>query len=121
MIIADNVATAANEIEAALERVSQRIIGEQLCVLDNSIGMSMTKLVLMKFQLSQSEQKIQSEVSSVPEAEWTTSRPTLTLAAAAGQTTHLADLESGPIIVTPEISEEPFPRVVNHEEGSTNE
>jgi hypothetical protein len=51
MIIADDVATAGRELEAALERVSQRVVAEQLCVLDNSIGFSVSRLVLTKFQL----------------------------------------------------------------------
>jgi hypothetical protein len=53
MIIADDAATAGRELESALERVSRRIVGEQLCVLDNSIGLSVSRLVLKKFELSQ--------------------------------------------------------------------
>jgi hypothetical protein len=52
MIIADDAATAGRELEGALERVSQRVVAEQLCVLDNSIGLSVSRLVLKKFQLS---------------------------------------------------------------------
>jgi hypothetical protein len=51
MIIADDVATAGRELEAALERVSQRVVAEQLCVLDGSVGFSVSRLVLTKFQL----------------------------------------------------------------------
>jgi hypothetical protein len=51
MIIADDAATAGRELEAALERVSQRVVAEQLCVLDNSLGFSVSRLVLTKFQL----------------------------------------------------------------------
>ena len=61
MILADDVATAGRELEAALERVSQRVIAEQLCVLDNSIGLNVSRLVLTKFQLPRpvEESKIQ--------------------------------------------------------------
>ena len=52
MIIADDAATAGRELESALERVSQRVVAEQLCVLDNSLGFSVSRLVLTKFQLS---------------------------------------------------------------------
>ena len=51
MVIADDAATAGRELEAALERVSQRVVAEQLCVLDNSAGFSVSRLVLTKFQL----------------------------------------------------------------------
>jgi hypothetical protein len=51
MIVADDAATAGRELGSALERVSQRVVAEQLCVLDNSIGLSVSKLVLKKFQL----------------------------------------------------------------------
>ena len=51
MIIADDVATAGRELEQALERVSQRVVAEQMCVLDNSIGFSVSRLVLTKFSL----------------------------------------------------------------------
>jgi hypothetical protein len=51
MIVADDAATAGRELASALQRVSQRVVAEQLCVLDNSIGLSVSKLVLKKFQL----------------------------------------------------------------------
>ncbi|HEY2962805.1 MAG TPA: hypothetical protein VGJ37_10345 [Pyrinomonadaceae bacterium] len=51
MIVADDAATAGRELERALERVSQRVVAEQLCVLDNSTGLSVGRLVLKKFQL----------------------------------------------------------------------
>src|SRR5690349_16723926 len=50
MIVADDAATAGRELGGALERVSQRVVAEQLCVLDNSIGLSVSRLVLKKFQ-----------------------------------------------------------------------
>lgn len=51
MIVADDAATTGRELEKALERVSQRVVAEQLCVLDNSIGFSVSRLILSKFQL----------------------------------------------------------------------
>lgn len=50
MIIADDAATAGRELQQALERVSQRVVAEQLCVLDNSIGLSVSHVVLRKFK-----------------------------------------------------------------------
>jgi hypothetical protein len=62
MIIADDAATAGRELEAALERVSQRVVAEQLCVLDNSTGFSVSRLVLTKFQLSRAAAPKDAEV-----------------------------------------------------------
>src|SRR5215510_11069855 len=67
MIIADDVATAGRELEQALERVSQRVVAEQLCMLDNSIGFSVSRLVLTKFQLMRSE--VPKEAVVVTESE----------------------------------------------------
>jgi hypothetical protein len=62
MIIADDVATAGRELEQALERVSQRVVAEQLCVLDSNIGFSVSRLVLTKFQLLHAAQPKEPEV-----------------------------------------------------------
>ena len=64
MIIADDAATAGRELEAALERVSQRVVAEQLCVLDNSMGFSVSRLVLTKFQLLRAAAPKDAEVVS---------------------------------------------------------
>jgi hypothetical protein len=63
MIIADDAASAGRELEAALERVSQRVVAEQLCVLDNSTGFSVSRLVLTKFQLSRAAAPKDAEVA----------------------------------------------------------
>lgn len=68
MIVADDAATAGRELEAALERVSQRVVAEELCVLDNSIGFSVSRLVLTKFQLLR-EVKTPVEPEIVTESE----------------------------------------------------
>jgi hypothetical protein len=78
MIIADDVAAAGRELEQALERVSQRVVAEQLCVLDNSIGFSVSRLVLTKFRLMRRETP--GEVEIVTETEFVPSAP-LSLAA----------------------------------------
>jgi len=110
MIIADDVATAARELEAALERVSQRIIADQLCVLDNSIGMSVSRLVLTKFQLMQAESKHEAEATDVEmETEWQTPTTTLTLAAAASaETATVFDVQPEPMVVPHEMPQEEF-------------
>ena len=104
MIIADDVATAARELEAALERVSQRIIADQLCVLDNSIGMSVSRLVLTKFQLLQSQKKEEPEVTVETPHQWEAPTTALTLAAAASaETAAVFDVEPDPIVVPHEM------------------
>ncbi len=67
MIIADDVATAGRELEQALERVSQRVVAEQMCVLDSSLGFSVSRLVLTKFQLMNVEAPKEAEVIFEPE------------------------------------------------------
>jgi len=76
MVIADDAATAGRELEGALERVSQRVVAEQLCVLDNGAGFSVSRLVLTKFQLR--------HVAETPkEAEPTVETPSAPLSLAA--------------------------------------
>ena len=67
MIVADDVLTAGRELESALERVSQRVVAEQLCVLDNSIGFSVSRLVLTKFRLLRAALPKETEVVIEPE------------------------------------------------------
>jgi hypothetical protein len=81
MIIADDAATAGRELEAALERVSQRVVAEQLCVLDGSIGFSVSRLVLTKFQLLRARAPKEAEVVTEPEPEFEPPSAPLTLAA----------------------------------------
>ena len=94
MIVADDAATAGRELEAALERVSQRVVAEQLCVLDSSIGFSVSRLALTKFQLLQAKAPQQAEVVTESEPEYASSAP-LTLAAhASGNNGDVFDVEA---------------------------
>jgi hypothetical protein len=65
-------------LEQALERVSQRVVAEQLCVLDNSVGFSVSRLVLTKFRLRHAT--LPKEVEVVTEPEFVPTAP-LSLAA----------------------------------------
>jgi hypothetical protein len=85
MIIADDVATAGHELEAALERVSQRVVAEQLCVLDNSIGFSVSRLVLTKFQLLRTSAPKEAEVVSDIDPVFETGPPLVLAANAASE------------------------------------
>ena len=80
MIVADDAASAGRELEQALERVSQRVVAEQLCVLDVNIGFSVSRLVLTKFQLRRVVAPTDAEVVTESEPEFVPSAP-LTLAA----------------------------------------
>jgi hypothetical protein len=81
MIVADDVLTAGRELKAALERVSQRVVAEQLCVLDNSLGFSVSRLVLKKFQLLRAAAPKDAEVVIDEEPEFTAPSAPLSLAA----------------------------------------
>ena len=82
MVIADDAATAGRELEAALERVSQRVVAEQLCVLDNSAGFSVSRLVLTKFQLLRAtEAPKEAEVVTETDPAFETPNAPLSLAA----------------------------------------
>jgi len=83
MIVADDAASAGRELEQALERVSQRVLAEQLCVLDSNVGFSVSRLVLTKFQLRRAAEPKEAEVVTASEPEFVPSAP-LTLAAHAG-------------------------------------
>ena len=67
---------------SALDRVSQRVIAERLCVLDNTIGLSVSQLVLTRFRLQRSgvESEVQDPVVEDPQAFLPAPAP-LTLAA----------------------------------------
>src|ERR1044072_416422 len=80
MIVADDAASAGRELEQAFERVSQRVVAEQLCVLDGNIGFSVSRLVLTKFQLRRATAPKDAEVVTETEPEFVPSAP-LTLAA----------------------------------------
>jgi hypothetical protein len=81
MIVADDVATVGRELEQALERVSQRVVAEQLCVLDNSIGFSVSRLVLTKFQLLRTAAPKEAEIVTEAEPEIIVPSTPLSLAA----------------------------------------
>ena len=95
MIIADDAATAGRELEAALERVSQRVVAEQLCVLDGSAGFSVSRLVLTKFQLRRARMPQQAEVVTESEPDFAAPSAPLTLAAhASGNNGEVFDVEA---------------------------
>jgi hypothetical protein len=84
MIIADDAATAGRELQNALERVSQRVVAEQLCVLDNSIGLSVSHVVLKKFQrLRATDESDRTDLATETESVFVEPAAPLTLVAGA--------------------------------------
>ena len=51
LVVADDITTATKELASAVENVSQRIVADHLCRLDNSIGLNVSRLLLTKFKL----------------------------------------------------------------------
>ncbi len=51
MLIAEGMSAAASELQHAFERVSQKALTEQVCVLDSSAGLSAAKLITARFQI----------------------------------------------------------------------
>ena len=93
MIVADDAATAGRELASALERVSQRVVAEQLCVLDNSIGLSVSRLVLKKFQfLKTTEETDSTDEAHEPETVFEPAAP-LTLAAGVSSVSEVINIE----------------------------
>jgi hypothetical protein len=84
MIVANDTLTAGSQLESALERVSHRVIAEQLCVLDNSIGLSLSRLILKKFQLLQAAEPLSPSPVIDSEPNISPLRAPLALAAHAG-------------------------------------
>jgi hypothetical protein len=82
LILADEAAVAGHELSQAFERVSQRVIAEQLCELDTALGLNVTQLVVTKFRLlSASDEEGEASLLNVSEPDVTPGRAPLSLAA----------------------------------------
>ncbi len=88
LILADEAAVAGKELQHAFERVSQRVIAEQMCDLDSSIGLSISRIIITKFKLLRTAEGSGPQNHSrgnVPSFSYPT--PQLTLAARASAST----------------------------------
>lgn len=81
MVLADDVETAAKELRSAFERVSQRIVAEQLCELDSSIGLNLSSMIVTKFKLLKKGDAVNQEVPADITEEFFDARHPLSLAA----------------------------------------
>jgi hypothetical protein len=68
LILADGPVAAGRELRDGFDRVSERVIAEQLCGLDSSFGMNVSRLVMTKFQFLRSVDKVSSEDSPSQES-----------------------------------------------------
>ncbi|HKR61753.1 MAG TPA: hypothetical protein VJS64_18855 [Pyrinomonadaceae bacterium] len=81
LILADEAAAAGHELIQAFERVSQRVIAEQLCELDSSLGLNLSQLIITKFKLNPAEYVSQEMFPDVSAADAPPTKPALSLAA----------------------------------------
>ena len=51
LMLLDGAGASASELKSAFERVSQKVMSEQLCELDASLGFSATRLITARFEL----------------------------------------------------------------------
>jgi hypothetical protein len=61
LVLADDPVSAGKELKGAFERVSQRIVAEQVCELDYSLGLSVARIIIDKFKFLRSEQGAENE------------------------------------------------------------
>ena len=84
LILADDAVTAGKELRDAFARVSQRVVAEQVCKLDGSIGLNVGTLILTKFNLQRKEEEFGDQKPSNEGGQgFSYPRRPLTLAAAA--------------------------------------
>ncbi len=84
MVLADDVETAAKELRSAFERVSHRIVAEQLCDLDSSIGLNLSSLIVTKFTMLKKADAAESQdLAGESSSEFFYAHHPLTLAAGA--------------------------------------
>jgi hypothetical protein len=113
LVVADDITTATKELGAAVEVVSQRIVADHLCQLDNSIGLSVSRLLLTKFNLSD-EADVGAPSLAVP-------KPPLALAASAfSYTTDVNSEQVYPVMSEPAPSQEETPPIEPEPQSPSN-
>ncbi|HEY6121005.1 MAG TPA: hypothetical protein VIV66_13670 [Pyrinomonadaceae bacterium] len=111
LVVADGPASAGKELRMAFDRVSQRVIAEQLCELDASLGLDVTQLIMSKFDLLRSTQHtgndehISSATSGVDDLE--ANYPFALAAGAGANSSPFIDVEASVSSATPSSIEAP--------------
>ncbi|MGH9882324.1 MAG: hypothetical protein ACRD6N_12880, partial [Pyrinomonadaceae bacterium] len=84
LILADDAAGASEELRLAFERVSQRILAEQLSDLDSGLGLGISRLIMTKFKfLRTAEESPRWDVSDDEAPRFSSQAAPLVLAASA--------------------------------------
>ena len=91
LILANDVTRGGKELQYALERVSLRVIGEQVCDLDSSMGLSVSRVIMTRFNLLGSRDKLEHQDPS-SESRQSYSFDTLPLALAAHASAHSGEI-----------------------------
>lgn len=81
LILADEAAVAGYELRHAFDRVSQRVVAEQLCELDSGLGLSVSQLIITKFKLLPDAEPASHDDFVVTESEIPHQKRPLSLAA----------------------------------------
>jgi len=109
LVVADGPAAAGKELRDAFDRVSARVISEQLCELDASMGLNVTSLIMNKFELLRvNSKKHDQHISSVTsENDQSTSYPLALAAGAATGGATFIDVEGSVSEQTPSLEAPP--------------
>ena len=94
LVLSDEAAAAGHELSQAFERVSQRVIAEQLCELDSALGLNISQLIITKFKLLAAQEVNQKTFAAESAADAPPTKPTLSLAAhASAHDVEVVDVE----------------------------
>lgn len=123
LVVADEITTAMKELGDAIERVSQRIVADHLCYLDNSVGLNISRLLLTKFKLPVAA-TVREEVHETPSPEF--SKPLALAASASAYSSEAAEPENPYIDVVPQtessyIEAEAAPSVLEDQSAPNSE
>jgi hypothetical protein len=88
LVVANDLTSATKEIGVAIENVSQRIVADHLCQLDDSVGLNVSRLLLTKFNLSTNTDR---EIVDETETDFTAKAPLALAASASGATTDVGE------------------------------
>jgi hypothetical protein len=106
LVLADGAASAGRELRDAFERVTQRVVAEQVCDLDSSLGLNVSRLIITKFSLLRKTENVEHlNLASQSRPEFTSPLRPLTLAAHAsgnfGDAIYVGELVSDDLTASP--------------------
>ena len=113
LVVADDIGTATKELSVAVESVSQRVVAEHVCYLDNSVGLNVSRLLLTKFNLSTNALDHVAESLAVPKTPLALAASVAAQTSPAAESTEFFEAEIAPAEVytaepeTPPVDPEP--------------